>query len=230
MARRQSPSRKPPGPSGGGRGTGEEGGSKKSSTTRPGGGESLASHRKAPPQAKNAKNQKANSSNPQASYLKDLSTFPRRSLAEMRPVSRHRTVGGSAGGAVSATSCDLEARRSARYGRSTGWEKSRSTANVGADYWERKPRHRQPGYAVGAINTHTGLTVDGFEMVFMRIDGDRLDPEDSYSSPWLGDEKGGTPRDVSSDGKSRGPSRQRGRGSLWPRDDRGRKKIVHDHR
>ena len=52
----------------------------------------------------------------------------------------------------------------------------------------------KPGYAVGAINTHTGLTVDGFEMVFMRIDGDRLDSADSYTSPWLGDEKGGTPR------------------------------------
>jgi hypothetical protein len=57
------------------------------------------------------------------------------------------------------------------------------------------------GYAVGAVNTHTGLTVDGFEMVFMRIDGDRLDASDSYTSPWLGDEKGGSPRDVSSDGK-----------------------------
>jgi hypothetical protein len=59
----------------------------------------------------------------------------------------------------------------------------------------------KPGYAVGAINTHTGLTVDGFEMVFMKIDGDRLDSSDSYTSPWLGDEKGGSPRDVSSDGK-----------------------------
>ena len=59
----------------------------------------------------------------------------------------------------------------------------------------------KPGYAVGAINTHTGLTVDGFEMVFMRIDGDRLDSADSYNSPWLGDEKGGSPRDVSSEGK-----------------------------
>jgi hypothetical protein len=59
----------------------------------------------------------------------------------------------------------------------------------------------KPGYAVGAINTHTGLTVDGFEMVFMKIDGERLDPDDSYTSPWLGDEKGGSPRDVSSDGK-----------------------------
>ena len=59
----------------------------------------------------------------------------------------------------------------------------------------------KPGYAVGDLNTHTGLTVDGFEMVFMRIDGDRLDSGDSYTSPWLGDEKGGSPRDVSSDGK-----------------------------
>jgi hypothetical protein len=59
----------------------------------------------------------------------------------------------------------------------------------------------KPGYAVGAINTHTGLTVDGFEMVFMKIDGDRLDPEGSYKSPWLGDEKGGSPSDVSSNGK-----------------------------
>ncbi len=59
----------------------------------------------------------------------------------------------------------------------------------------------KPGYAIGAINTHTGLTVDGFEMVFMRIDGDKLDSTDSYQSPWLGDEKGGSPRNVSSDGK-----------------------------
>lgn len=59
----------------------------------------------------------------------------------------------------------------------------------------------KPGYAVGAINTHTGLTVDGFEMVFMKIDGERLDSSDSYNSDWLGDEKGGSPRDVSSEGK-----------------------------
>jgi hypothetical protein len=59
----------------------------------------------------------------------------------------------------------------------------------------------KPGYAVGAINTHTGLTVDGFEMVFMKIDGDRLDSDDSYTSEWLGDEKGGSPRNVSSNGK-----------------------------
>jgi hypothetical protein len=59
----------------------------------------------------------------------------------------------------------------------------------------------KPGYAVGGINTHTGLTVDGFEMVFMKIDGDRLDSDDSYTSQWLGDEKGGSPRNVSSNGK-----------------------------
>jgi hypothetical protein len=56
------------------------------------------------------------------------------------------------------------------------------------------------GYAVGALRTHTGLGVDGFEVVFMRIKGDRLDPSDSYNSPWLGDVKGGSPRDVLNDG------------------------------
>ncbi len=58
----------------------------------------------------------------------------------------------------------------------------------------------KPGYAVGALRTHTGLTVDGFEMVFMRIKGNRLDPTDSYNSPWLGDERGGSPGAVFSKG------------------------------
>lgn len=53
----------------------------------------------------------------------------------------------------------------------------------------------KPGYAVGVIRTHTGLLVDGFELVFMKINGQRLDPRDSYQSPWLGDPNGGSPRD-----------------------------------
>ncbi len=57
------------------------------------------------------------------------------------------------------------------------------------------------GYAVGGLNTHTGLTVDGFALVFMKVDGDRLDTADSYNSPWLGDERGGSPRNVESGGK-----------------------------
>ena len=65
----------------------------------------------------------------------------------------------------------------------------------------------KPGYAVGAIKTRTGLTVDGFELVFMRIDGDRLNSDDSYTSAWLGDEKGGSPRDVRATGRSLSVSR-----------------------
>jgi hypothetical protein len=58
----------------------------------------------------------------------------------------------------------------------------------------------KPGYAVGGLVTHTGLTVDGFRMVFMKINGDRLDLEDTYNSTWIGDEKGGNPGDVTSKG------------------------------
>jgi hypothetical protein len=59
----------------------------------------------------------------------------------------------------------------------------------------------KPGYAVGGLITHTGLTVDGFCLVFMKVDGDRLDPGDTYNSPWIGDEKGGGPGQVSSKGE-----------------------------
>lgn len=59
----------------------------------------------------------------------------------------------------------------------------------------------KPGYAVGALITNTGLTVDGFGMTFMKVVDDRLDREQSYDSPWLGDRQGGSPKDVVSDGR-----------------------------
>jgi hypothetical protein len=59
----------------------------------------------------------------------------------------------------------------------------------------------KPGYAVGELHVRTGLSVDGFEVVFMRIKGDRLDPDDNYVSKWLGNQTGGSPATVSTDGK-----------------------------
>lgn len=59
----------------------------------------------------------------------------------------------------------------------------------------------KPGYAVGGFHTRTGLTVDGFDVIFMRIQGDRLDPNDSYNSPWFGNTTGGGPGFVSTDGR-----------------------------
>ncbi|RUL82930.1 hypothetical protein [Tautonia sociabilis] len=59
----------------------------------------------------------------------------------------------------------------------------------------------RPGYAVGAIETKAGLLLDAFRFVFMRIDGDGLDPADWYRSDWLGDPGGGGPGAVSGDGK-----------------------------
>ena len=49
----------------------------------------------------------------------------------------------------------------------------------------------RPGYAVGAINTRTGLLLDAFQFVFMRFQDGKLDPSDSYASSWLGDPRGG---------------------------------------
>jgi hypothetical protein len=59
----------------------------------------------------------------------------------------------------------------------------------------------KPGYAVGAIHTRTGLTVDAFQLEFMRFKDGRLDPDDSYMTNWLGDPRGGGPRYSSGEGK-----------------------------
>ncbi len=39
---------------------------------------------------------------------------------------------------------------------------------------------------MGAIIVNTGEYVQGFRAVFMRIAGDRLDPDDAYESEWIG--------------------------------------------
>ena len=59
----------------------------------------------------------------------------------------------------------------------------------------------RPGYAVGAINTRTGLLLDAFQLVFMKLKNGRLDPDDSYMTNWLGDPRGGGPRDALGAGK-----------------------------
>ncbi len=49
----------------------------------------------------------------------------------------------------------------------------------------------RPGYAVGGIIVRAGLIIDGVELVFMRIRGNRLDANDSYKSAFVGGNGGG---------------------------------------
>jgi hypothetical protein len=56
------------------------------------------------------------------------------------------------------------------------------------------------GYAVGGITIRSGLNINGFELTFMRISGRALDPEQSYTSDWVGDRTGGGERSLSGDG------------------------------
>ena len=59
----------------------------------------------------------------------------------------------------------------------------------------------RPGYAVGAINTHTGILLDAFQPVFMRFKDGQLDPDDSYTTDWLGDPRGGRSGTATGEGK-----------------------------
>jgi hypothetical protein len=59
----------------------------------------------------------------------------------------------------------------------------------------------KPGYVVGALNTKTGLLLDAFQVTFVKFNDGRLDMNDSYTSDWLGDPRGGNPATTTSAGK-----------------------------
>lgn len=57
----------------------------------------------------------------------------------------------------------------------------------------RKRELAKPGYAVGAITAKTKTYVNGIQITFMKLTPDgKLDPNDSYTSPWLGPHQVGT--------------------------------------
>jgi hypothetical protein len=49
----------------------------------------------------------------------------------------------------------------------------------------------EPGYAVGSVTLRSGLNMDGLSLTYLRIKGQGLDPEKSYTSEWIGRTKGG---------------------------------------
>lgn len=59
----------------------------------------------------------------------------------------------------------------------------------------------RPGYAVSGIVVKTGLAVDGFKVVFMRMKPDGLDLNDKYESEWIGGRGGGAETPMGCDGK-----------------------------
>jgi hypothetical protein len=56
-----------------------------------------------------------------------------------------------------------------------------------------------PGYAVGTIKLRAGIGIRGMSLTFMRIQGETLDPQQAYSSDWIGAETGG--REAALDGE-----------------------------
>jgi hypothetical protein len=58
----------------------------------------------------------------------------------------------------------------------------------------------KPDYAVGGLIMKAGLGPDSFIVVFMKMKGDRLDPEDSYQSEKFGGPGGGTHPMLGGDG------------------------------
>jgi hypothetical protein len=47
------------------------------------------------------------------------------------------------------------------------------------------------GYALGGVNLRSGGIIDAMTLVFMKVEGERLNPADQYTSPTLGGQGGG---------------------------------------
>lgn len=45
----------------------------------------------------------------------------------------------------------------------------------------------KPGYAVGGMHVQTGLGIGGLSLVFMKVEGNKLNVRDNYESPWAGE-------------------------------------------
>jgi hypothetical protein len=56
------------------------------------------------------------------------------------------------------------------------------------------------GYSVGGVQVRTGLLIDGLSVIYMKVDGDRLDRDDTYQSAWVGNNFGGSPSTLAGDG------------------------------
>src|SRR5262249_16238044 len=52
-----------------------------------------------------------------------------------------------------------------------------------------------PGFAVGGVEVASGLLVDAIRLVYMPVDGKKLDSEKLQLSEWVGGE-GGNPREI----------------------------------
>lgn len=59
------------------------------------------------------------------------------------------------------------------------------------------------GYAVGGVNLEASPYFSGFQIIFMKLDGKKLNPKDTYLSDWVraGDEKATQSATYKSDGK-----------------------------
>lgn len=138
-----------------------------------------------------------------------------------KPSSLPGARGGPAGEAVATVDSELVGGAEGRLLRHTD---PSGRAVIGVRYRERERRGEQvmqrleplfekprastfweavvarEGYALGAIQVDADTEVRAVRLAFMRIDGDRLDPKDVYTTEWIGTRTGGQPKTLNAKG------------------------------
>lgn len=132
-------------------------------------------------------------------------------MPEMDHLQRTDKAGGPGGAAYSIVDNQRRPVRGFRWKMST-WFKEPTLAELTPVYEAREAPTSEleaepflvmakEGYAVGGINVIADKFVRGVQVIFMKLDGDRLNPEDKYSSDWIGAETSESTATLTNDGK-----------------------------
>jgi hypothetical protein len=71
-------------------------------------------------------------------------------------------------------------------GPKRGTDRDKFGRKVKSSLLQTEAIRAKPGYAVGALRVRLGVGLEAVGLTFMRINGDRLDPNDSYDAKWVG--------------------------------------------
>ena len=70
----------------------------------------------------------------------------------------------------------------------------------GLETKQKEHTFAKKGYAVGGIHARVGLLFDGIEVVYMKVENNKLNPKEQYQSKWFGNKTGGSPEEIISSG------------------------------
>lgn len=138
------------------------------------------------------------------------------SAREFGKIRRSRATGGRGGGSFAVTPDELGVLVGFDYSTSTFYGGHLTVKSLrpiyrtphgdvvsqwhGVPHGKAKRLRAKHGYAVAGVVSKSGDRVDGLRVIYMKVKGGRLNPDDTYRSAWIGGHGGGHETQLASDG------------------------------